>query len=673
MADYYSVLSRAIESLRPNTAETRRVLYERAEQTLLAQLRALDPPASQEQIEAQTKSLTDAIARIEAEHAVSEALSMPELDIAAPEQTAQEPEAAAVEKTDTQPEPEAPKAEAPKADVPMADVPKADAGADAAADVAVTPSATSGEPNDTMAETLPKTPAETPAETSPETPAETPPEPPKTSTLPDPARLEVKRTPTFGSPLSTSGADVSATDTSDTGASEQGASQPDKTPAAPLLSGAQQADSPFRRPPRLSAEPRGLSASAADRAARSGGDRVEPSLGAATTSTLTSDARDVAARDVGARAPLAGDAPRPRIGDPRIAEPRTTEPPKAEPPTAEPQVGGPRVDQPGTDGATLDEPKPDEPRPAMAETGGVKDAGVEGGESSVGGFTDEATPSDPFLDEAGGRRRGGGWMLLLVLLIVVGIIGGGVYWFRGPILEWSEAILEMISAPATEEASDKIEDRLTEDGAETATEDEPAATDTAEGTTDTDTDAVPAAPDVLESGVAEAQLIEQNADDPNSPDRTPGTVRWQTEGSGDQLELVGSVDVPGRGVAMSMRFAKNTDETFPATHTVIFQFSLSPDFEHGGVQDVPRLLLKQTAQSSGNALVTDVIPLDNNAFLMALSGVDLDAERNLTELKTRPFLDVPLIYADGRLAILTIAKGAQGDRAFADAFTAWGQ
>ena len=649
MADYYSVLSRAIESLRPNTAETRRVLYERAEQTLLAQLRALDPPASEDQIQAQTTSLTDAIARIEAEHAVSEALSMPEVDLAAPAQTAQEPEAAA-EKPDTRPEPEAPKAETPKADAPVVDASMADSGADAA----VTPSATSGEPNDTMAETPPETLAEAPAETL----AETPPEPPKTSTLPDPARLEVKRTPMFGSPVSTSGTDAAPTDTSDTDTPEQGASRPDETPAAPSLSGAEPSDPPFRRPPRLSAEPRGLSASAEDRAARGEGGRVEPSLSAATASPPASGARDATARDAGARTPLAGDAPRRRIGEPR---------------TPEPQVGGPRLGQPATEGPTPDTPKPGEPRPAVADTVGVKDAGVAGGETGDGGFTDEATPSDPFLDEAGGRRRGGGWMLLLVLLIVAGIVGGGVYWFRGPILDWSEAILEMISAPATEEASDKIEDRLTEEGAETPAEDGPAAADSAEGTAGTDADAVPAAPDVLESGVAEAQLIEQNADDPNSPDRTPGAVRWQTEGSGDQLELVGSVDVPGRGVAMSMRFAKNTDETFPATHTVIFQFSLSPDFEHGGVQDVPRLLLKQTAQSAGNALVTDVIPLDNNAFLMALSGVDLDAERNLTELKTRPFLDVPLIYADGRLAILTIAKGAQGDRAFADAFAAWGQ
>ena len=35
--------------------------------------------------------------------------------------------------------------------------------------------------------------------------------------------------------------------------------------------------------------------------------------------------------------------------------------------------------------------------------------------------------------------------------------------------------------------------------------------------------------------------------------------------------------------------------------------------------------------------------------------------------------DVPVVYANGRRAILAIEKGAPGDRAFADAFAAWGE
>jgi hypothetical protein len=40
-------------------------------------------------------------------------------------------------------------------------------------------------------------------------------------------------------------------------------------------------------------------------------------------------------------------------------------------------------------------------------------------------------------------------------------------------------------------------------------------------------------------------------------------------------------------------------------------------------------------------------------------------------LKTRAWFDVPLVYDNKRRGILAIAKGASGDRAFADAFAAW--
>ena len=59
MADYYSVLRRAIDSLRPNTEETRQVLYERARATLVAQLAGLNPPASDTQVAEQQNQLAN--------------------------------------------------------------------------------------------------------------------------------------------------------------------------------------------------------------------------------------------------------------------------------------------------------------------------------------------------------------------------------------------------------------------------------------------------------------------------------------------------------------------------------------------------------------------------------------------------------------------------------------
>ena len=48
-------------------------------------------------------------------------------------------------------------------------------------------------------------------------------------------------------------------------------------------------------------------------------------------------------------------------------------------------------------------------------------------------------------------------------------------------------------------------------------------------------------------------------------------------------------------------------------------------------------------------------------------------EALLQLLKERGWFDIPLVYSNQRRAIIAIEKGSPGERAFADAFAAWGQ
>ena len=48
-------------------------------------------------------------------------------------------------------------------------------------------------------------------------------------------------------------------------------------------------------------------------------------------------------------------------------------------------------------------------------------------------------------------------------------------------------------------------------------------------------------------------------------------------------------------------------------------------------------------------------------------------QRNLQLLKERSWFDIPLVYNNGRRAILAIEKGTPGERAFKEAFAAWGE
>jgi hypothetical protein len=71
MADYHPLISRAVAGLEKNTGENRRVLYERARDALLNQLRSVDPPLEESDITHERLALEEAIRKVEAEAAKS--------------------------------------------------------------------------------------------------------------------------------------------------------------------------------------------------------------------------------------------------------------------------------------------------------------------------------------------------------------------------------------------------------------------------------------------------------------------------------------------------------------------------------------------------------------------------------------------------------------------------
>ncbi len=68
MADYYSLLSRAVANLpKPSPASSRKAIYERARKALSNQLRSLKPPLPESDITREETALQAAISRLEAE------------------------------------------------------------------------------------------------------------------------------------------------------------------------------------------------------------------------------------------------------------------------------------------------------------------------------------------------------------------------------------------------------------------------------------------------------------------------------------------------------------------------------------------------------------------------------------------------------------------------------
>jgi hypothetical protein len=183
------------------------------------------------------------------------------------------------------------------------------------------------------------------------------------------------------------------------------------------------------------------------------------------------------------------------------------------------------------------------------------------------------------------------------------------------------------------------------------------------------------------SGAAVAQKVVLYEEDPGDPNgkRFVGSAIWRTEsvsvspGQPPELQVRADVEVPERKLAMTVSLRRNTDKGLPASHTVEIVFKLPTDFPSGGISNVPGILMKQAEQTRGVPLAGLAVKVTNGFFLIGLSNVDTDKERNLSLLKERSWFDIPVVYNNNRRAILAIEKGSPGERVFAEAFKTWRQ
>jgi len=178
-----------------------------------------------------------------------------------------------------------------------------------------------------------------------------------------------------------------------------------------------------------------------------------------------------------------------------------------------------------------------------------------------------------------------------------------------------------------------------------------------------------------------AQRVVLYEEDPNNPQgrQFVGSAVWRTEtvspGSGlaPELEVRADITVPERNMTVTWTLRRNTDQALPASHTIEIMFNLPSDFPGGGIANVPGVLMKDSEQARGVPLAGLAVKVTNGFFLIGLSAVPADVQRNVDLLKSRPWFDIPIVYNNGGRAILALEKGSPGDRAFADAFAAWGK
>ena len=622
MADYYPLISRAVAGLEKNNGENRRALYERARAALLAQLRGVTPPLDEFDITRERLALEESIRKVEAESARQFV------------EASRQPSSTRIRSTPPRP------ADTRSRDVPPASkIPAAEAG----------PVESRQWKDAEPSAPPPRRYVNPPSQAAEETPRIAP--------------EEVARRPWPPSP----------------------------SPSPPVLPDVRDSDAVIEPPPESRAQAAASQARSLLRRLAGGERSPAPDAGKDLRNVEASEPGGALARAerpgrdaIAAVPPPASDLERPvrpfdrrpfdrsdtRMFDQHAPQERMFEPQAPHEPQE--RMFEPRVPyQPQEhefEPQELREPQPyqDFPEPRHESSYELDEPHVAPSHDRRGpppptedefdyeGADDDVAPRRSYRDLIKG---------LSVAVVIIGI--GGLLLWQWPNLvdfyrSFRPAAVETARDTPAATTRPKITDRI-----EPGTQQAPATPAPAPG-------AQPAA------AAQKVVLYEEDPADPNGK-RFVGSAIWRTEtvtpgpGQPPELAIRADVEVPERKLAMTWSLRRNTDKGLPATHTVEIMFKLPADFPSGGISNVPGILMKQAEQTRGVPLAGLAVKVTPAFYLIGLSNMDADKDRNIAMLKERSWFDIPVVYNNNRRAILAMEKGSPGERAFADAFKAWKQ
>jgi hypothetical protein len=177
------------------------------------------------------------------------------------------------------------------------------------------------------------------------------------------------------------------------------------------------------------------------------------------------------------------------------------------------------------------------------------------------------------------------------------------------------------------------------------------------------------------ASVAGSQSLLLEASDNGTTGAVPfsGTVDWSKGvDENGQATLVGKASIPARNLSVDVLIRKNSDPSLPASHLMEINFTVSDSFIGGSIAGLPGVLLKDEELIQGTPLVGASARVVGNSFLFALSAAPEDSTANVKLLTSRKWMDLALIYASGKRAIITLEKDDKAEKLFSDVFASWG-
>ncbi|VFU07717.1 hypothetical protein [Methylocella tundrae] len=595
MADYYPLLAKAVAGLPDPTPDARSAIYDRARNALLGQLRRLEPPIPEAEIDRESAALEIAVARLETEFAPPpepEAIApaLPAADVAAPSEPS---EAAPVSPPSGLEAAPATEDASPQEALPVAETPQSPASSGFIAPP----------PSDAAA-------------------SEASPEPPQT-TAPS-STLAAPRPPMFFKV------------------------RRDKPPFFP----------PAARLEGFSARRTAGPASAL----RSPAFPVPPSK----TDTAPGEPPEAPAQT---RAPADGAPAAPRFPEierddfePRRSDDRDFQPPKSS------DGGASDAAAFYENGAGAFEPVGDDESGVAPERPGARQ--LPSALAKPRADTQRPFAPQPPRESAAPPRL---WIFGFILGLLVFLIAIAAYELK----DRPEDLRQKAAAPViSPEASSngKIVDRIGVGSQSPAGA--PASSSTRAAADASATKDQGPSPDATAPVSRRAALLVEAPDEQSKVKTYLGAVVWKVDnvsnGPGDPLSMAvhAEIDIPEEKLQAEMTLQKNFDSSLPASHTMKIQFTEPADSPLGGVQQISVPQMRREDTATGDALSGVPVAITDNSFLVGLNRGPSEAT-NLDLLKSRGWIDVPMLLSNGKIAKLTFEKGPAGERAIDDALAAW--
>lgn len=163
----------------------------------------------------------------------------------------------------------------------------------------------------------------------------------------------------------------------------------------------------------------------------------------------------------------------------------------------------------------------------------------------------------------------------------------------------------------------------------------------------------------------------------SAPTAVQGNIVWSvqeqsSEGDAQSEPFIqAQIEVPERGLTAVMKIRRNTDPSLPASHILEFTFSLSDQFPGGSIANVVRVSMKQSEQERGDPLVGIPAKITDEFHMIALNGFPDAVTKNTMLLRERSWIDIPMVYQNGRRSVLTLEKGPADMEMFSRVLEDW--